>query len=529
MSSGNIIDAARRALLHALGDLEPQRLASYRQIKIVHEPVWGTCSFQPWEVSILELEVFQRLRGLRQTGFAYFTYPSAEHSRFQHTLGVVEAATRVFDSILKREAYGGLSPGALELKEKNRVFNTTSGAREADRLKILLRVAAMVHDTGHSIFSHSSERIYGLVEPFPELSRALISENAKRPGAAEIVVYLLVTSEEWQRAAESLWKQSTDRVPPPSKEEWERIGRWVMGQENDPQLKFAADIISGPLDADKLDYVFRDGYVAGIPVGYDLQRLVSTITVDPQGVATDGQRWWRLTLPLKGINALEQLVMGRLVLNSYLYHHHKCRAAETAFERALAREYLANKTLLGRASVWDLFSLQDADTNAFAKTSSATAPAIRDLLRRRLKVRIAEFRHKDLPRQTEETSEQYDELLSLASPKSWDDYRALIEFEDEIAHKAGLEPGSVIFDIPKSASYADLENLLLPGRPGSSGESPTRVLNYRDWIASYKTYREYVRVFGPRGQREEDAVWQATGAILGSRGLALPLSARISH
>jgi HD superfamily phosphohydrolase len=65
----------------------------------------------------------------------------------------------------------------------------------------------------------------------------------------------------------------------PDTNEWERIGRWVMEQEADRKLKFLADIVSGPLDADKLDYVFRDGYSAGIPVGYDRERLVATICV----------------------------------------------------------------------------------------------------------------------------------------------------------------------------------------------------------------------------------------------------------
>jgi hypothetical protein len=95
----NLIRAAQRELIRAAWDVDLADLVVANKQKIIHDPVWGTCEYEPWEVSLLELPVFQRLRGLRQTGFANLTYPAAEHSRFQHTLGVVEAASRLFRSV----------------------------------------------------------------------------------------------------------------------------------------------------------------------------------------------------------------------------------------------------------------------------------------------------------------------------------------------------------------------------------------------------------------------------------------------
>lgn len=302
-----------------------------------------------------------------------------------------------------------------------------------------------------------------------------------------------------------------------------------MGQEPDPELKFFADIISGPIDADKLDYVFRDGYVAGIPVGYDLERLTSTVCVDPQYNEVTKLTWWRLTLPVKGINALEQLVMGRLVLNSYLYHHQKCRAAEAAFERTLAREYLRSRTVLGLRNVWDLFDLQDGDTLAFGKGATSAAKDVGDLLKRHLRVRIAEFRFRDLVNPTERSSIEFDRLLELGRPQDWDGYRRLIAFEDKISRKAGLPRGAVIVDIPKPPNYADLENLLLPGRTASEQESPTKILNYRDWIAAYVAHRSWVRVFVPRNREAEASVWKATRELFKSKSMQLPGSTRVYH
>jgi HD superfamily phosphohydrolase len=500
--------------------------AQYNKGKVIHDPVWGTCEYEAWEAGLLERTVFQRLRGLRQTGFAYLTYPTAEHSRFQHTLGVAEAAGRIFNAVVERPERGGLSPRGVAERENHPLFSTTTTVETKRRWRMLVRLAALVHDTGHSVFSHSSERIYSLIPPLPQLAEALGTGNSKTPGAAEVIVYLMVTTKDWQESVAGFWNGSD--IDPPSPEEWERIGRWVMGQEEDRQLKFLSDIISGPLDADKLDYVFRDGYAAGIPVGYDLERLVATISVDPQDAATGGAPWWRLTIPIHGINALEQLIMGRLVLNSYLYHHQKCRACEAAFERGLAREYLETGAVLGKASVWELFALQDADAYSYRMGNSAASREIRQLYGRRLRVRIVEFRRSDLD-QSQRVTIGYMQLLEYARVRDWDGYKRLLELEDEIASKAGLEPGSVIIDVPKNPDYADLQNLMIPGKRIEAGEAPDRVLAYRDWIEAYKTHRAFVRVFGPRGEFEE-AIWRASHDVFRARfSFELTPTSRIEH
>lgn len=526
MASEKLLEA-QKSLISAIGPFDTGRLAHFTSAKIIHDPVWGTCKYEPWEASILELPLFQRLRGLRQTGFAHLTYPAAEHSRFQHTLGVVEAASRVYDSVVGNGTTKGLSERAKRSKEKPDVFQDEEIRQ---RYRILLRLAALVHDTGHSVFSHTSERIYGLIAPFPDLASELVSEFGKKPGAAEIVVYLMVTSPEWREAVDQLWpKDQIGAFTAPSESDWQLIGHWVMGQESDPMHKFIADIVSGPVDADKLDYVFRDGYVAGIPVGYDLERLIATVSVDPQEDKA-GKTWWRLTVPVKGINALEQLVMGRLVLNSYLYHHQKCRAAEAAFERAMAREFLEKNSVLGRENVWELFRLQDAHVLNFAEENKDTASGfeVMKLLNRELRVRVVEFRFRDLLETTEQASSNFQKLLELGRPRSWNAYRTLLEIEDEIATKAGLNKGDVVIDIPKDPDYADLENLLLPGRQADEQESPSKVLNYRDWIAAYKVHRAWIRVFAPRGANERK-VWEATRDYLAERALNLPEGSFISH
>jgi hypothetical protein len=69
-SNDEIIDNARKNLLNIVKPLFQQKVHVYKNYKIIHDPIWGSCRFEPWEVSLFDLPLFQRLRGLKQTGFA---------------------------------------------------------------------------------------------------------------------------------------------------------------------------------------------------------------------------------------------------------------------------------------------------------------------------------------------------------------------------------------------------------------------------------------------------------------------------
>lgn len=517
---------ARQELLPTLGDwLRIARPRKYERGKIVHDAIWGTTWYEPWEMGLLDLPIFQRLRGIKQTGFAYLTYPASEHSRFQHILGVVHAATRVFDSLKRRAQGDGLSVGARQAVG-DQGFPELSDVDIANRNQVLLRLAALVHDLGHSMLSHTSERLFALLDPFPELRDDFRATFDKKPGAAEIMVYLLVTSDEWYKLAADIWSRCNGPGDPPQPEEWQQIGRWVMGIEPETSKKFLCDIISGPIDADKLDYIARDAYFAGLPIAQDLDRFLSTVCVDFQEDKQSNKGWYRLTLPLhRGINALEQLVMSRLVLFSYLYHHQKVRAAEVFFERQLAREFLdSGKQNFARVdSVWDLFAIQDA--HLYHLTSGrphAWPPA--DIAYRVLPRRVAEFREQDVTRGAEKkarANKSFRILSRRGRPKSWQAYQEQIDYEDGLAKKAGLPAGSVIMDFPNNPSYGDLEDLLLPGRDPDVQTTAADHLSYADWVEAYNKHRVFVRVFALGDEEELQKVWIALKEDFAANGLSL--------
>jgi len=70
--------------------------------KIIHDPLWGTIRLDPWEVALLDLPLFQRLRQIHQTSLVSYVFPGCSHTRFEHTLGVLQQAQKLIDAVNKQ-------------------------------------------------------------------------------------------------------------------------------------------------------------------------------------------------------------------------------------------------------------------------------------------------------------------------------------------------------------------------------------------------------------------------------------------
>jgi uncharacterized protein len=112
--------------------------------------VHGFIHYSKNEKEVINHRIFQRLRNIRQLALTYYLYPGATHSRFEHSLGVMEMATRALDSI-------GLKQKGLVVAELRHVRElkkeTWSKARQ------VLRLFALLHDSGHPSFSHAAEDV----------------------------------------------------------------------------------------------------------------------------------------------------------------------------------------------------------------------------------------------------------------------------------------------------------------------------------------------------------------------------------
>lgn len=290
-------------------------------VRIIHDPVWGSNQFHSWEMAIIDSPLLQRLRMIKQVGFGHYVYPTARHSRFDHTLGMV--------SVVSRIARGLNTEGTLEKRH----------TRISPEKELMLRMAAVLHDVGHCLLSHVGERLYSKRNEFQVARQALIDEFGVAPKPHEVMSYYIIMSKPFvkfynqvladKRVSDPILRQHLilDHIARAI------IGCWSKGLLNE---RYQVEIINGPLDADKLDYLARDAQFAGLSVVYDFNRYMVTIIteIEKHRLLTDTQLEPEsvsvsLRLPMKGATSLEQILISKMMLFSYLYHQQKVVAAES--------------------------------------------------------------------------------------------------------------------------------------------------------------------------------------------------------
>jgi HD superfamily phosphohydrolase len=343
------------------GDKTEHPFSALKPYKDIHDPIWGTNGFSWRELALIDTPIMQRLRRIHQTGLAYHVYPSSRHSRFEHSLGVAIVATKVFDAVVRRHA--GKLRTLVEIVEDTKEFERT-----LFRWRQELRLAALLHDTGHSLLSHTSERVYGKLPMLQAAADELTDLAAAEKKAGEVISFCLSRTDAvhalLKRAESKLMKECEMPDEFAGEPDMVSVSLLIVGRARHPLLQFLGDIVSSGFDADKLDYLLRDAAAAGLPLRYDLERYLATVHL-PESKLNDGKgkldklykstgtkhverqpkgdgrfpyfRSYRLKLPKRSMNTIEQVTICKLMLYSYIYHHPKVRAAEGFFERLLAR------------------------------------------------------------------------------------------------------------------------------------------------------------------------------------------------
>jgi deoxynucleoside triphosphate triphosphohydrolase SAMHD1 len=295
--------------------------------KVINDTIWGSIHLHAWEVAILDSDLLQRLRFLRQLGVAHWLYPSAGHSRLEHSLGVLHQMQALL-SALERSSSRADEPLFTDLVGK------------------LLRIAALVHDCGHTVMSHVSEAFIEEMPGVSELCRYLHHKYRarKKPSVSEAFAAVFVGSASFQELL-SLPAVGADFIRDVP-QACEMIAGFVLGGPVIPNRAFLSLLMSGATDADKLDYMPRDSRMAGVPTPVDVRRVIEKLRVldVPRARLPSGYARWAgvddetlkvLVLTSSGARALDELAMGRTVLYEKIYHHHKVRAVEVMVRRAL--------------------------------------------------------------------------------------------------------------------------------------------------------------------------------------------------
>jgi len=254
-------------------------------------PVHGFISLNEWERCIVDAPAFQRLRRIRQLAWTDQVYPGAMHTRFEHSLGVLQTVSMLYSAIASRSSD--------VLKED--IGYTQDGLKRDQQL---IRIAALLHDVGHSPFSHASEEL------FPENDHGLKFKHEQYSAA--------IVRTELRDVIENHPLNTANygfRV--------EDVAALLEGSTKAKQRLFWRDLIDGQMDADRMDYLLRDSYHAGVQYGrFDLNRVSNTILA----IRGTRGRGPRLGFSEGGWHAAEGLVLARYFMFTQVYFH-KTRVA----------------------------------------------------------------------------------------------------------------------------------------------------------------------------------------------------------
>ena len=229
-------------------------------IHINYEVVWNC----------LDSKEFQRLRRIRQLGGDFQVYPTAEHSRFSHSLGVYEIVRRMVTEIKSL---------SVELSEYD---------------KICVMLAGLLHDVGHGPFSHAFEHV---------------TKHSHEDYTAKIIL------------GETELNQVLTEVSP-------RLPEDIVSiiEHNHPH-DILNQIISGQLDADRMDYLLRDSYFSATSYGqFDLERILRTMRV-----RKIDENKKALVVKYTGIHSVEDYIMARYQMYWQVYYHPVARSYEAVF------------------------------------------------------------------------------------------------------------------------------------------------------------------------------------------------------
>ncbi|GAB6173062.1 HD domain-containing protein [Paradesulfitobacterium aromaticivorans] len=258
----------------------------------IRDPIYGFIQINDWEREIINDPVFQRLRRIKQLAFTDMVYPGACHSRFEHSLGVLHVATRMFDAIVEKEE-----------DFLRHELDYEKGGLERDR--VLLRLSCLLHDIGHSPFSHAGE---DLMVSNP---RAAGASYTHEDYSAAIVRFLLKDTIEKHRLNEN-WHIKA-----------EEVAQFIEGNVTLPgRALLWRSILSSQLDADRADYLLRDSHHCGVAYGqYDLNRLLVTLAIGRTDTESPV-----LAVEQGGIHATEALILARYQMFTQVYFQHTRRA-----------------------------------------------------------------------------------------------------------------------------------------------------------------------------------------------------------
>jgi hypothetical protein len=365
-------------------------------LKTIRDAVHGDISLTDEECALIDTREFQRLRGIKQLGTANLVFPTAVHTRFEHSLGTCFMAQRIVDGVNRR------SPTSI-----------------APRLVRLIRVAALLHDITHVPFGHTFEDERRIFARHDEGMRLRLFLSARSSSLSGLLRRMRIRKEVVRLLAGGGGEAQRGGSPP-----------------------FVSEIVKHTICADLFDYLRRDTCFCGLRQDYD-ERIFSYFRLVPEG---------RLTLVLGKNGVLRRDVLSEVMnllrlrynLSERVYYHHTKVASGAMLAKAVeSAKGITEEFLCG---------LTDDELVAELESGRRASPVSKRLIR---KLRSREVFKRVFMVSAERADAAYRrEALTRefhfdpASPQGV--VRRRLRMEQQLAERAGLPPGAVILYCPRS-------------------------------------------------------------------------------
>ena len=288
---------------------------------VIKDPVHGYVYITENEKEIIDTYPMQRLRRLRQLAGSEYVYPGANHTRFEHCVGVMYLAGKV-----------------TENPNLSRIISD----EEADTI----RLSGLLHDVGHGPFSHVFEQL-------------LIRDLEKTH--EDITSWIIAESEINDKITQAGFNP-------------DEVSKLAVGKLHKPEKAFWDQIISSGVDVDKQDFIVRDTYHTGAEYGFiDVFRLIHAIDVLGEDLAVE----------LGALSALEAFMIARIESFKSIYFHRVGRAGQIMLAMAMekANEELG---LTAFKTPEEYLAMDDYTVWSALKKCEKSKPIIDDLERRRI-------------------------------------------------------------------------------------------------------------------------------------------------
>jgi uncharacterized protein len=299
--------------------------------KHVHEfrdPIHGFIRVDSKERLVVDSKPVQRLRHIHQLALTYLLYPGATHRRFEHSLGVMELAGRVYDTVtdpnnILHDAVRDLVP------EHNKI--------DHQYWRRVVRMSALCHDIGHLPFSHAAEDLLPKGYNHELLTIDLIESDAMKPTWAELAIHanhvamIAVGPRQYRKTPFTPWQAILSEI-----------------------------IIGDAFGVDRIDYLLRDSHHAGVAYGkFDHLRLIDNLRILPRTYADGAEP--SLGIELGGLHASEALLLARYFMYSQVYFH-PVRRAYDHLSQTFLQNWLDDKAF--STNLVDHLAMTDNDVMA---------------------------------------------------------------------------------------------------------------------------------------------------------------------